>query len=404
MRSVPNVAAALRQAALPAAARVYLDNNATTRVADQVREAMLPFLGDTLGNPSSIHGSGRLAREGVEGARRELARLLDCRPRGLVFTGGGSEADNLAIKGVAFARRDRGNHIITTTIEHPAVLATCRFLESLGYRVTYLVVDRDGRVAPDRLEAALDAETILVSVMMANNEVGTIQPIAELAAVAHARDVLFHTDAVQAVGKIPVDIEELDVDLLSLSAHKFNGPKGVGALYVRRGVELAPLIHGGKQEGGVRGGTENVASIVGMGKAAQLARQSLASAEAMRRLRDRLEAGIRARVLGAVVNGHPTDRLPNTLNVTLPGLRGESLVTSLDQKGISLSSGSACKAGSPDPTHVLLAMGRSDDEAHCSLRLSLSHATTEDEVDRTLQALSTVVEETESTVRFLPCK
>ena len=404
MRTVPNVAAAARPDGGATRPRVYLDNNATTRVDDEVREAMLPFLGDSLGNPSSIHGIGRQAREGLETARRQLAQLLHCRPRCLTFTGGGSEADNLALKGVAFARRSRGNHIITSTIEHPAVLASCRFLEQLDYRVTYLAVDADGLVTPDVLEAALDDQAILVSIMMANNEVGTIQPIAELAALAHRHDVLFHTDAVQAIGKIPVNIEELDVDLLSLSGHKFNGPKGVGALYIRRGIELAPLVHGGKQEAGLRAGTENVPAIVGMGKAADLARRSLADHARMAGLRDRLADGIQTRLPGARVNGHPERRLANTLNLTLPELRGEALVTSLDRQGISLSSGSACKAGSPEPTHVLIAMGRSEEEAHCSIRLSLSHDTTEEDIDRTLAALDRVLEEVETTVRFLPCK
>ncbi len=403
-RTVPNVAAPAGQAAASTRERVYLDNNATTRVADEVREAMQPFLGDTLGNPSSIHGVGRKAREGLETARRGLSRLLHCRPRCLIFTGSGSEADNLALKGVAFARRSRGNHIITSAIEHPAVLASCRFLEQLDYRVTYLPVDEDGLITPDVLEAALDDQAILVSIMMANNEVGTIQPIKELAAAAHRHDVLFHTDAVQAIGKIPVDIEALDVDLLSLSGHKFNGPKGIGALYIRRGVELAPLVHGGNQEAGLRAGTENVPAIVGMGKAAEIARRSLEDAARLQGLRDRLAAGILSRVPGARVNGHPEHRLPNTLNLSLPSLRGESLVTSLDQQGISLSSGSACKSGSPEPTHVLLAMGRSEEEAHCSIRLSLSHATTDAEIDRTLAALDRVLEEMETTVRFLPCK
>ena len=288
--------------------------------------------------------------------------------------------------------------------KHSVGLATAAVGLQLDYRVTYLPVDEDGLITPDVLEAALDDQAILVSIMMANNEVGTIQPIKELAAAAHRHDVLFHTDAVQAIGKIPVDIEALDVDLLSLSGHKFNGPKGIGALYIRRGVELAPLVHGGNQEAGLRAGTENVPAIVGMGKAAEIARRSLEDAARLQGLRDRLAAGILSRVPGARVNGHPEHRLPNTLNLSLPSLRGESLVTSLDQQGISLSSGSACKSGSPEPTHVLLAMGRSEEEAHCSIRLSLSHATTDAEIDRTLAALDRVLEEMETTVRFLPCK
>lgn len=337
-------------------------------------------------------------------ARGRVAALLHTRPRRILFTGGGSEADNLAIKGVAFARRDEGRHIVTSTVEHPAVLQTCRFLERVGYDVTYLPVDRHGLVRPEDLRRALRDDTILVSLMLANNEVGTIQPIAELCAVAHARGVTFHTDGVQAVGKIDVNVETLGVDLLSMSGHKLHGPKGIGALYARKGVRLEPLIHGGKQEGGLRAGTENVPAIVGFGKAAELARLAVRDAAAIARQRDRLEAGIRTLVPDAVLNGHPTSRLPNTLNLTLPHLRGESLVVALDLHGISLSSGSACKSGSPEPTHVLLAMGRSDVDAHCAIRLSLSRDTTPEDVDDTVNALARVLAELETTVRFLPCK
>ncbi len=383
---------------------IYLDNNATTRVADAVREAMLPFLDATHGNPSSIHGVGRDAREGMENARRQVARLINARPRRITFTGGGSEADNQALKGVAFANREKGDHIITSTIEHPAVLETCRFLERIGYRVSYLDVDEHGLVHPETLRGALTPETILVSVMMANNEVGTVQPISDLCAVAHEHGVPFHTDAVQAAGKIPIDVESLGVDLLTLSGHKFHGPKGVGVLFVRRGIELDPLIHGGKQEGGLRAGTENVPAIVGMGKAAELALRAAQDTEQLRRLRDRLESGIRELIPGATLNGAPERRLPNTLNLTLPGLRGESVVVALDQHDISLSSGSACKSGSPEPTHVLLAMGRHADDVHRSVRLSLSAETTERDVDDTVSALEQVLGEMETTVRFLPCK
>jgi cysteine desulfurase NifS len=384
--------------------RIYLDNNATTYVADAVREAMLPYLDTHGGNPSSIHGAGRDAREAIDRARRQVARLINAKPKRIVFTGGGSEADNLALKGVAFLEGNRGKHIITTRVEHPAILAACSFLERAGFPVTYLDVDRDGWLDPQALEAALRPDTMLVSIMMANNEVGTILPIRELCEIAHAHDVLFHTDAVQAAGKIPVDVEALDVDMLSLSAHKFHGPKGIGALYVRKGVQLEPVIHGGKQEGGLRAGTENVPAIVGFGKAAELALQSLAGSEHLASLRDRLEQGVRRLVPDAQLNGHASRRLPNTVNLTLPELRGESLVVALDQQGISISSGSACKSGSPKPTHVLLAMGRSDAEAHCAIRLSLSHGTTEQDVDDTVEALEHVLEEMRTTVRFLPCK
>lgn len=400
---VPEVRVSRRVRPEPAA-RVYLDNNATTRVADAVREAMLPYLDDSHGNPSSIHGTGRDARDAVENARRQVAKLLGARPRRILFTGSGSEADNLALKGIAFAHRERGNHIVTSAVEHPAILKTCAFLERIGYRVTVLPVDGDGRVSPDALRDALTDETILVSIMMASNEVGTIQPIRELAAIAHERGATFHTDAVQAAGKIPIRVDELGVDLLTISGHKFHGPKGVGALYVRAGVALEPLVHGGDQERKLRAGTENVPAIVGMGKAAELAMQSLRETDRIRALRDRLESGVRMLVPGATRNGHETDRLANTVNLTLPDLRGESLVIALDQKGMALSSGSACKSGNPEPTHVLLAMGRSEEEAHCSVRFSLSSSTTAEDVDRTIQALGEVLREIESTVRFLPCK
>jgi cysteine desulfurase NifS len=384
--------------------RIYLDNNATSPIADQVREAMEPYVELLHGNPSSIHGVGRDAREGMETARRQVARLLNCRPRRLIFTGGGSESDNMAIKGVASAHRERGNHVVTSTVEHPAVLQTCQSLERSGFRVTYLAVDEAGLVDPSDLADAITDETILVSIMMANNEVGTVQPIRELCAVAHDRNVLFHTDAVQAAGKIPLDVADLDLDLVTISAHKFHGPKGAGALYKRKGIELEPLIHGGKQESGLRGGTENVPAIVGFGKAAELARQNIDQFDRIRELRDELENEFRERVPDVELNGHRDARLPNTLNLTLPGLRGESLVVALDQHGISLSSGSACKAGSPEPTHVLMAMGRSAEQAHCSIRLSLSRFTTQEEVARTGEALGHVLEEMETTVRFLPCK
>jgi cysteine desulfurase NifS len=386
------------------AARIYLDNNATTRVADGVREEMLPFLAMAHGNPSSIYRIGHEAHEAVENARRQVAKLINTRPRHIIFTGGGSESDNLAIKGVAYAYREKGNHIITTSVEHPAVLNTCAFLEKTGYRVTVLGVDGSGLINPRDLQSAITDETILVSIMMANNEVGTVLPIKELSAIAREKGVLFHTDAVQTLGKIKVDVEDLGVDLLSLSAHKFYGPKGVGVLYVRKGIELEPVIHGGGQESGLRAGTHNVPAIVGLGKAAELALYNLPKFGITERLRDKLEKGIRELIPEAKLNGHPEKRLPNTLNLTLPGLRGESLVIAMDQHGIALSSGSACKSGSPEPTHVLIAMGRSAEEAHCSVRLSLSHSTTDQEIDDTLSALSQVLEEMETTIRFLPCK
>ena len=384
--------------------RIYLDNNATTKVTDEVRESVLPYLAGNHGNPSSIHGVGKNAREAIENARRQIAKLINMKPRRIIFTGGGSEADNMALKGVAFANRDKGNHIITTSIEHPAILNTCAFLEKLGYKITYLDVDENGCLTPETLKKAITKETILISIMMANNEVGTILPIKELCAVAHEEEIPFHTDAVQAAGKIKLDVEELGVDLLSLSGHKFHAPKGIGVLYVKKGIKLEPLIHGGKQEHGLRAGTENVPAIVGFGKAAELALHTLKNSKQMEALRDKLEKGIKKLLPKAQLNGHPDNRLPNTLNLTLPKLRGESLVVALDQHGISLSSGSACKSGSPKPTHVLLAMGKTEEEAHCAVRLSLSHQTTEKDIDATVSALEQVLEEMETTVRFLPCK
>lgn len=383
--------------------RIYLDNNATTPVAAGVREAMLPYLSGSYGNPSSIHSTGRAAQEAVEKARRQVAALINAPPRRIIFTGGGSEADNLAIKGIAFARRERGNHIITTNFEHPAVINTARFLERNGFQVTYLEVDGYGCLEPDKLEAAMTADTILVSIMLANNEVGTILPVRRLSDIAHEKGVLFHTDAVQAIGKIAVDVKELGADMLSLSGHKFGAPKGIGALYIGKGIELEPLIHGGSQESGYRAGTENVPAIAGLGKAAELAIRTVRDADNIRGLRDRLEKGIKELLPGAILNGHPVDRLPNTLNMTLPGLRGESVVVAMDQQGIGLSSGSACKSGSPEPTHVLIAMGKTEENAHCSVRFSLGHDTTGQDIDETIAALSRVLIE-KNTVRLIPCK
>ncbi|GBE30915.1 cysteine desulfurase [bacterium BMS3Bbin04] len=388
----------------PAGKHLYLDNNATTALDPAVLDAMRPFLEQRHGNPSSVHRWGREARDGLETARRQVAALLHCRPRRLVFTGGGSEADNLALKGVVFARWPEPVHVITSRIEHPGILKTAAWLEKLGVRVTYLDVDEDGLIHPDTLKAALTSDTTLVSIMLANNEVGTIQPVKELCAIAHDAGALFHTDAVQAVGKIPISIDDLNIDLLTISAHKFHGPKGIGALYVRKGVELEPLVHGGNQEGGLRAGTENIAAIVGMGKAAELAGQRLPAMSAITSKRDRLEAGICELIPNARLNGHPQQRLPNTLNVTLPGLRGESLVVAMDQHGVSMSSGSACKAGSPDPTHVLLAMGRSTEDAHCCIRISLDDRVTDEDVDTVISAFKTVLDEMENTIRFLACK
>ena len=388
------------------ARRVYLDHNATTPVETEVLEAMLPHLSGQAGNPSSIHSDGVSARKAVDAARRKLAQLLNCTARRIVFTGSGSEANNLAIQSAAGSNKGHRGQVITSTVEHPAVLNTCRALEGLGFQVTELPVDAHGLVSPESLTAAIGPKTVLVSIMMANNEVGSLQPIETLAAIAQKHGVLFHTDAVQVLGKLPLDAPALGVDLLSVSAHKLGGPKGVGALYIRRGVELDPLIHGGGQERGLRAGTENVAGIAGFGKACELAQRKLLAGEPARvaGLRDALQAGLLKLVPGASLNGHPDLRLPNTLNLHLPGIRGESLVLFADRRGLAFSSGSACKSGNPDPSHALIAMGLTAEQAHCSVRFSLGPATGQADVDYALGAIENVLRKTAASVRFISCR
>jgi cysteine desulfurase NifS len=385
-------------------ARIYLDHNATTPLAPEVLDTTTRFLERGFGNPSSIYREGREARFAMDAARRSMAQLVNCTARRIVFTGGGSESNNLVLKGTAFAHGRNKNHIITSKVEHPSILSACAWLERNGYSVTYLNVDGAGRVDPDDLGREITNTTCLVSVMTANNETGTIQPIAELARIAKARGVLFHTDAVQAAGKIPIDVEALGVDFLTMSGHKIHGPKGIGVLYMRKGAVLEPLIHGGKQEGGLRAGTENAPGIAGLGTAAELALKNLPLMANVRKLRDRLEKGIKELVPGSHVNGDTADRLPNTLNMTLPGMRGESVVLALDQKGVSLSSGSACRSGSPKPSHVLLALGLSEEEAHCSIRMSLGIENTIEEIERTLSLLGDIIKTSKNTVRFVPCR
>lgn len=385
---------------------VYLDHNATTEVNPEVREAMLPYLGTEWGNPSSIHQAGSRARTAVEAARRIVAQGLNCTARRIIFTGGGSEADNLAIFGIVAANKGNRRHLITSSIEHPAVLAPFRTLAGLGYELTVLPVNREGVVEPESLAAALRPDTLLVSVMMANNETGALQPVAELAEITHRKGALFQCDAVQGFGKLPVDVAELGVDLLAVSAHKLHGPKGVGALYVGKEIALNPLIRGGGQEHGLRAGTENVAGIVGFGKAVEMALVRLHSREQedMALLRDRLEQGLINAIPGAIRNGPEKERLCNTLNMILPGIRAESLVLLLDRRGVAFSSGSACKSGNPDPSHALLAMGLTPDQAHCSARFSLGYSTTEEDIDYCLGALRQALLETGSSVRFVPCR
>ncbi|MFC1978612.1 IscS subfamily cysteine desulfurase [Chloroflexota bacterium] len=383
--------------------RVYLDHNATTPIAPEVQRVMIEYM-EHYGNPSSIYAAGKEAHDAVENARRALAILINCTARRLVFTGGGSESNNFAIKGVAYASDKSKNHIITSAIEHPSVLNTCRWLEGQGYSVTYLPVDRYGRVSPDDLKSAITAKTCLVTIMVANNETGSIQPIAELAAVAYEHGAVFHSDGAQAVGKIPVDVVELGVDLLTISAHKFYGPKGIGALYIRKDVVLDPLVVGGKQEGGLRAGTENTLGIVGTGMAAELTLNNLSRIEELRNMRDRLGKGISVIIPDIRLNGHRDERLPNTLNLVIPDVRGESLVLALDQKGIAISSGSACRAGTPEPSNALMAMGLSEEEAHCSVRISLGYENSTEEIDRAIEAIKEIVHNNSAEVRFVSCR
>ena len=372
--------------------RIYLDNAATTSLSPEVLEAMLPALRENWGNPSSIHKEGRTARRAVEEARKQVAALLNADFRQIFFTGGGSESDNWALKGVAFARQKQGRHIITSAIEHHAILHTCDWLEKQGFEVTRLPVTEEGFVTPESLGKAIREDTTLVSVMLANNEIGTLQPIRQLADIAHAHGALMHTDAVQAVGAIPVDVNALDVDLLSLSGHKLHGPKGIGALYLRKGLRLDNLIHGGAQERGFRAGTENVPGIVGLGKACELAMASLETAgPRIAALRDRLTEGLLRALPGVRVNGSMERRLPNNCNLAFAGVEGEALLLRLDLAGIAASSGSACTSGSLDPSHVLTAIGLSPEMTNASLRMTLGTDTTEAEIDTVLRVLPDIV-------------
>ncbi|MGI6150689.1 MAG: cysteine desulfurase NifS [Christensenellales bacterium] len=373
--------------------RIYMDHAATTYVKPAVLEAMLPFFTENFGNPSSIHTRGQLARSAVDRAREQVAAAINAQPAEIYFTGGGSEADNMALKGIAENYAKKGNHIITTKIEHHAILHTCEWLEkNRGISVTYLDVDEYGRVTPEQVEAAIRPETILVSIMFANNEIGTIEPIAEIGEVCKKHGVLFHTDAVQAIGAVPVDVKAMNIDLLSMSAHKFYGPKGIGALYVRKGVRVPSFIHGGAQERGRRAGTENLPGIIGMGKAIELATANLEEdARRIAAMRDRLMNGLLERIPDCRVNGDLKHRLPNNLNMCFRYIEGEALLLRLDLAGIEGSSGSACTSGSLDPSHVLLAIGLPHEIAHGSLRLTLGDATTEEDVDYVLETLPGIV-------------
>jgi len=371
---------------------VYMDHAATTFMKPEVLAAMAPYFSRYFGNPSSLYRFARESRKGVEEARSQVATALGAEPEEISFCAGGSEADNWAIKGVASALRKKGDHIITTAIEHHAVLHTCEALEKQGYRVTYLPVDEFGRVDPGDVEDAITDRTILVSVMTANNEIGTVQPITEIGRVAHAHGVLFHTDAVQAVGAVPIDVDALGIDLLSLSGHKFYGPKGTGALYIRRGTRIESLIHGGGQERGRRAGTENVPGIVGLGRAIELATADIEGHNRrIAAMRDRLIRGVLGSIPDTRLNGHPKQRLPNNANFSFRYVEGESILLLLDAHGIAASTGSACSSASLEPSHVLLAIGLPHEEAHGSLRLTLGDANTEDDVDYILEVLPEVI-------------
>ena len=374
---------------------VYLDHAATTPVDPRVLEEMLPFFSERYGNASSVHAPGRTAREAVDVARERVAELIGAGPDQIVFTSGGTEADNLALQGCMAALAGRREHLVTTAIEHHAVLETARHLERQGKRVTLIPVDECAVVAPEAVQEALGDDTALVSVMLANNEVGSLQPVREIAAAARERGVAIHTDAVQAIGQIPVSVDEFGVDMLSLSAHKLYGPKGVGALYIRRGTRMHAIMHGGEQERRRRAGTENVAGIVGFGKACELARELLPTEpKRMAALRDRLVAGIRDAVRDAIHCGHPTQRLPNNAHFCFPGANGEALLIRLDGRGIYASTGSACSSGSLEPSHVLAAMGIALETAYTAVRFSLGRHTTAEDIEHTLGELPLAVERT----------
>jgi cysteine desulfurase len=372
---------------------IYLDHSATTFVKPEVLEAMIPYFTEHFGNPSSIYGIARHSKKAIETARVQTAKALGADPDEIYFTSGGSESDNWAIKGVALANRKRGNHIITTQIEHHAVLHTCKFLEKEGFEVTYLPVDQYGLVNPEDLENAITEKTILISVMYANNEIGTIEPVGDLGAIARNHKVYFHTDAVQAIGNIPIDVKSQNIDLLSLSAHKFYGPKGAGALYIRKGVRIENLIHGGGQERKRRAGTENIAGIVGLGKAIELATADISGHNAaITAMRDRLLKGVLEKIPNARLNGHPEKRLPGNFNVSFEFIEGESMLLWLDDEGVCASTGSACTSGSLEPSHVLLATGLPVEISHGSLRLTLGDANKEGDVDIVLDILPKVVQ------------
>ncbi|MGZ8446620.1 MAG: cysteine desulfurase family protein [Candidatus Deferrimicrobiaceae bacterium] len=372
--------------------KIYLDHNATTPVHPEVRKAVEPYLSEQFGNPSSIHWAGRDVRKGVEDARQEIASFFGCQPLEVVFTSSGTESDNLAIKGIAFCKGNGGKHIVTSQVEHPAVMNACRFLEKQGFRVTYVPVNRYGIVEPDSVRRALTPDTILVTVMYANNETGSIMPIPEIGAIAREAGAIMHTDAVQAAGKIPIDFGSLPVDMLTFSGHKVNALKGAGCLIIRKGIQIEAVTHGGHQERGRRGGTENVVGIVAMGKSFELLRSGMEEEVAeIRRLRDIFENGLFRRIPDLVLNGHPAERLPNTVNISFRFVEGEAMLLNLDMMGIACSSGSACTSGSLEASPILLAMGADPTDAQGALRFSLGMGNTDADVEYAIDAIETVV-------------
>jgi len=372
--------------------QVYLDHNATTPTHHEVVKAMIPYYEEIFGNASSIHQFGQETRKAIEESRERIAEFIGAKPEEIVFTSGGTEADNFAIKGVAYANETKGKHIITSSIEHHAVLNPCKYLEKAGFQVTYLKVDKYGLVNPDDVREAITQKTILITIMHANNEVGTIEPIAEIGKIAREKGIYFHTDAVQTVGKIPVNVDDLNVDLLSLSAHKLYGPKGIGTLYIRKGTKIQPLIHGGHHEKNRRAGTENVPGIVGLAKAIEIAKATMEE-ESIRltNLRNKLCSGISEKIDHVHLNGHPGKRLPNTLSMCFEFVEGESIILNLDMKGIAVSSGSACTSGSLEPSHVLMAMGVDPAVAQGSIRFSLGKDNTDEDIDYVLEVLPEIV-------------
>lgn len=373
--------------------RIYLDHNATTPVHPEVREAMLPYLGEGFGNASSVHSFGREARAAVEQAREKIAGFLGCKPEEFVFTSGGTESDNYALKGVVKASTKKTKHIITSTIEHQAVLNVAKLLEKEGIRVSFVPVDEYGIVDVEKLKSEIGDDTVLISIMAANNEVGTIEPIEEIGRIARERGILFHTDAVQALGKIPINFRELAIDLASFSAHKIYGPKGIGGIFIRKGTKIASFIQGGHHERNRRAGTENVPGIVGFAKAVEIAeREGLKDAERIKTLRDRLHQGLTSKIREVKLNGHPESRLPNTLNLSFNYVEGESIILNLDMAGIAVSTGSACTSGSLEPSHVLTAMGIDAVYAQGSVRFSLGRINRDEEIDRVIEAMPPVIE------------